>query len=177
MSEKVPEGEKPCLKAALAILGYRDNTEKRLREKLEMRGFSEENIDFTIDYLKKNRLFDEKKQFERQVKYLAEQKMYGAARIKAALQKKGFDRAYLEDRALWEEILAEFDFTAACETLLRAALRKKPLPPLPDEGGREERIAALRARRAAEGKLLAAAMRRGYSSSEAREALKRIEGS
>ena len=144
--EKTPEPNpeyKKALNTALNILGFADNTEKKLREKLARKGHGPEAIDYACDYVKRIGALNDKRFIEREATRIAEQKLYGRRRIAQELYAKGFSR---------EDILSldfgEVDFPALCA----------------------RRIVKTRARFTDPRKLYAALVRYGYTSSDIREA-------
>ncbi|NPA57839.1 MAG: regulatory protein RecX [Aquificae bacterium] len=73
---------------ALRLLAKKDYFEGELREKLARKGFSQEEIDRTVNYLKEEGLIDDRKLIER-YKELSLQKGKSSAYLKAKLLRKG----------------------------------------------------------------------------------------
>ncbi|WP_293445795.1 regulatory protein RecX [Persephonella sp.] len=73
---------------ALKLLSKRDYFEAELRNKLSLKGFSEEEIQKTIEYLKEQKLLDDKKLLER-YKEINLQKGKSPLSIKNKLYRKG----------------------------------------------------------------------------------------
>ena len=173
MSErKFTEGQKKCLRSAGRILELADQTEKTLREKLQNKGYPAEDIDFSLDYLKEKRLFDERAYCVRYLRALAERKRLGPLRYREELRKKGFREDLVTDRELWDEALNELDLFAIAISVAKEELRRHPLPELPDpDAPYEARREGYAARRKAEQRLLAALARKGFSASAAHDAV------
>lgn len=169
---KLTEGQRKCLQSAGRILELADQTEKTLREKLQSKGYSPEDIDFSLDYLKEKRLFDEKAFFLRYLRALAERKRLGPLRYREELRKKGFREELISDRELFDEALSELDLFAIALSVAKEELRRHPLPELPDpDASFEARREGYAARRKAEQRLFAALARKGFSASAARDAV------
>ncbi len=84
---------------ALKLLSKRDYFEAELRRKLSLKGFSEEEIQKTIEYLKEQKLLDDKKLLER-YKEVNLQKGKSPLSIKNKLYRKGvtdIDFSYEEE--------------------------------------------------------------------------------
>lgn len=135
--------DKKALNTTLNILGFADNTEKKLREKLTRKGYSPDSVEYAVAYVKKIGALNDKRFLEREATRIAEQKLYGRRRIEQELYAKGFAR---------DDILSldfeEVDFPALCA----------------------KRIVKTRARFTDPRKLYAALVRYGYTSSDIREA-------
>ena len=142
MSE-IPSEHKKAVRSALNILGYADNTEKKLREKLSHKGYDPASVDFAVDYVKNMGALNDSRFIDIEVRRLAERKLYGIRRITQELFVKGFSR---EDIASVD--LSELDFPALCA----------------------KRIAQLSSRYPDRRKLYAALQRYGYTSSDIRQA-------
>ena len=104
--EKTPPSARST---ALRLLSLGDHSSLGLREKLSVRGFSPEEIEETIEYLKANRLLNDLRYGENLIYYMAHRKYYGAYKIRMELARK-LDGEYIE--ALLPEALEEFDFAA-----------------------------------------------------------------
>lgn len=92
---------------ALRLLSLADHSSFLLREKLSARGFSSEEIEETLCFLKEKRLLNDLRFGENLICYLAERKFYGAYKIRMELPRK-LDREYID--ALLPDALEEFDF-------------------------------------------------------------------
>ncbi len=73
---------------AFKLLAKKDYFEKELKQKLFLKGFSEKEIEETIDYLKREGYINDKKLLER-YKELAIQKGESELKLKSKLFKKG----------------------------------------------------------------------------------------
>ena len=102
-----------ALKSALNILGYADNTEKKLREKLYARGYSKSAVNDAVAYLKEHRYLDDRRFLERAVEHYAKVKLYGRARIRRELFAKGFSREDIDGIDYGE---FDIDFVGLCGT-------------------------------------------------------------
>lgn len=112
------EAYRKALKTAMNIVGYKDNTEFTLREKLSERGYSGETVDAVAEFMKSKGYVDDSRMLVRTARSLALGKLYGKARIKNELAMKHFDREVLA--ALdWDcEELSDIDFAKICGKLL-----------------------------------------------------------
>jgi regulatory protein len=107
-SELKNDGVSEVMNAASNILVFADNTEKSLREKLSRKGFAPELIDKAVDKLKEAGLVNDARLMRSYTEYLADKKLYGKARIKLELQKKGFERDLINDN--FDECIEDVDF-------------------------------------------------------------------
>ena len=105
------------MESASNILIFADNTEKSLRIKLEKKGFDEEAINAAVDKLKSAGLINDARLMRSFTEYLADKKLYGKARIKLELQKKGFDKELISDE--FNECISDTDFSENCVKLLK----------------------------------------------------------
>lgn len=76
------------LKTAIKLLSIKDRTEVELREKLLKKGFKEQDIKNTIEYLKQKGFIDDNK-FIREASKIAEEKLLGEMGVKNYLLRKG----------------------------------------------------------------------------------------
>ena len=109
MNNEITKRMQKAAQSALNILGYADNTEKKLREKLGRKGFTEEEKDFAVEYAKKMGYLNEKRHLEMAVYSLANTKLYGKKRIIQDLYVKGFKRSDIA-----EADFSEIDFPRNC---------------------------------------------------------------
>ena len=105
------------MNAASNILVFADNTEKSLREKLERKGFDPELIDKAVEKMKAAGLVNDARLIKSYSEYLANKKLYGKARIRLELQKKGFDRELINEKL--EDSVSEVDFKENCLKMIR----------------------------------------------------------
>jgi regulatory protein len=133
-------------KAAFAILAYADNTETRLREKLRRKGYSEQIIDDVTEQMRSYGYLNEERYIKRAAEQLCNEKFYGRRRVYPELRKKGFSSELISSLDL-----SEFDFEENCKVYI---LKKY------SSFGEKE---------------YAAMLRRGYSSSEIKAALRSIK--
>ena len=112
------EAYRKALKTAMNIVGYKDNTEFTLREKLSERGYSGETVDAVAEFMKSKGYVDDSRMLVRTARSLALGKLYGKARIKNELAMKHFDREVLAALDWGCEELADIDFTEICGKLL-----------------------------------------------------------
>lgn len=108
---------KEVIAAASNILVFADNTEKNLRDKLTRKGFNEEAIDAAVNKMKEAGLINDARLMQSVSEYLADKKLYGRARIKLELQKKGFDKQLIGEN--FNECVSNVDFKENCLKLVR----------------------------------------------------------
>lgn len=113
------EAYRKALKTAMNIVGYKDNTEFTLREKLSERGYSAETVDNVTEFMKSKGYVDDSRMLIRTARSLANGKLYGKARIKNELAQKHFDREVLSSLDWDSEELADIDFAEVCLKLLK----------------------------------------------------------
>ena len=116
-SEPKNSGLSEVMKTASNILVFADNTEKSLRDKLERKGFSSELIDKAVEKMKEAGLVNDSRLMKSYTEYLADKKLYGKARIKLELQRKGFDRELIGEQ--FEECISNVDFKENCLKMVR----------------------------------------------------------
>lgn len=78
--------------AAYRILSHARNTEGQLRDKLERQGYDTESVDAAIVFAKDNKYIADEEYIERAIDILANEKLYGPARIPVELTRRGFTR-------------------------------------------------------------------------------------
>lgn len=81
---------------ALYLIEFRDRTEKELREKLTAKGYSEEQIEDTTEFLKNYGYLDDKRFAEHFIHDAINLKKWGKIRIRTELLRKGIDRETVE---------------------------------------------------------------------------------
>lgn len=99
----------PAIRSALNILDYADNTERKLREKLRRKKFSEEEIEEAIAYVKDVGYLNEEEHIKDAADYMASVKLYGRYRIKKSLIEKGFPTNLVNSLDL-----SDYDFNEIC---------------------------------------------------------------
>ena len=120
---------------ALRLLSLADHSSLQLREKLSVRGFSNEEIEETLCFLKEKRLLNDLRFGENLICYLAERKFYGAYKIRMELPRK-LDREYIDQ--LLPHGLEQFDFPKLARTFAEKAQNRGK--------SREQMIRLLKAR-------------------------------
>lgn len=81
---------------ALRLIEFRDRTEKELREKLAGKGYSEEQIEETVEFLKSYGYIDDKRYTSHFISDAINLKKWGKIRIRTELLRKGIDREIVE---------------------------------------------------------------------------------
>ena len=104
---------------ALALLEFRDRTERELRRKLKEREYSTEEIDETVLFLKEYRYLDDEAYAGRYIRTCAARK--SRLQIRADLERKGVSREII-DLQLQEEYVDE-------DSQIRKLLEKKGYEP------------------------------------------------
>ena len=92
---------------ALRLIEFRDRTEKELREKLTKKGYSEEQIEDTVEFLKNYGYIDDKRYASHFINDAINLKKWGKIRIRTELLHKGIDREVV-DFAI-EDAFSELD--------------------------------------------------------------------
>ena len=113
------EAYRNALKTAMNIVGYKDNSEATLRQKLAERGYAEETVDGVLGYMVAKGYVNEERMLYRTVRLLAEGKLYGKERIRQELQRKAFRSDVLAQLDWSDESLADLDFAVLCYRLLK----------------------------------------------------------
>ena len=104
---------KAAIRTGLNIIGYKDNTEKMLREKLARRGYDCDVVEDAVGYLKSKGYLNEMKMLDSAVHSLALSKLYGKPRIIRELTAKGFSRDSISDYFASGEA-DDIDFFSIC---------------------------------------------------------------
>ena len=81
---------------ALYLIEFRDRTEKELREKLVGKGYDEEQIEDTVEFLKNYGYLDDKRYATHFISDAINLKKWGKIRIRTELIRKGVDREIVE---------------------------------------------------------------------------------
>ena len=92
----------------------RDHSSRELRKKLSERGFSEEEIAETLEFLREKRFLDDLRLGRNLIRYMAERRYFGAYKIRMELSLK-LDREYIE--VLLPDELEQYDFAALAKQL------------------------------------------------------------
>lgn len=100
---------------ALRMISMRDYSSKILREKLSEKGFSQEEIEETLEFLREKRFLDDLRYGRNLIRYMAERRYFGAYKIRMELYQK-LDRIFI-DRLLPDE-LENYDFAALAKELI-----------------------------------------------------------
>ena len=117
--ESPDEAYKNALKTAMNIVGYKDNTERTLAEKLLDRGYSEETVFSVVSFMKEKGYVDDRRMLVASVRSMANSKLYGKARIKNELAIKKFAREALASLDWDSDELSDIDFSQVCLKLLK----------------------------------------------------------
>ncbi len=142
-----------AVKKAFALLSYGDNTKLTLVRKLRERGFDKYIAEDAAEYVAKLGYIDEVAILEREVDRLANVKLYGKARIRTEVYKKGISREILSEHL--GELLSDINFQ---DNLLKLIRKKCDFSRLDDKKYRDSFYGAM--------------YRLGYSPSETRTAIK-----
>ena len=134
---------------ALALLEFRDRTERELRQKLKEREYSAEEINETVLFLKEYRYLDDEAYVDRYIRSCAARK--SRRQIRADLERKGVSREII-DLQLQEKTVDE-------DSQIRKLLQKKGYVP-----GKRLEPAEYR-------RIMGALGRRGFSGEAIRKAM------
>ncbi len=141
-----------AIRAGEHLLSYGANSVRALTQKLVQRGYLRETAMLAAQKLVDMGLIDEAGDLRRELEKCL-RKLWGAKRIQAHLWGRGFGADAMETLP---EMLAEIDFVANCEALVRKHYGTLPIEP--DERRR----------------MMAFLSRYGYSLSEIREAIRTV---
>lgn len=144
-----------AVKKGIDLISYSDNTKAVLKRKLIMRGFGRELAADAVDYIESIGLINEKRILSKTVENLAKTKLYGPARIKAELYKKGISGDIMREEL--EELLGEYEFEENIEKLVD---KRFDFSKYNDRKYRESFLASM--------------YRMGYSASETNGAIKKL---
>ena len=92
---------------ALKVIGFKDRTEKEIREKLTQKGYDEIIIEDETEFLKSYGFINDSRYAERFTHDAINIKKWGKARIKTELLRKGIDREIIENTI--EDIFSELE--------------------------------------------------------------------
>ena len=118
-SGRFARSEKTARECALALLEFRDRTERELRQKLKEREYSAEEINETVLFLKEYRYLDDEAYADRYIRSCAARK--SRRQIRADLERKGVSREII-DLQLQEKTVDE-------DSQIRKLLEKKGYEP------------------------------------------------
>jgi SOS response regulatory protein OraA/RecX len=164
--------KKDCLEAALAFLARREHAVKALRTKLMSKEYAAAEVDQVIDKLIKNNMLSDSRYAAARARYRATVSRWGAGRITQELKAQGVctgDAQMALERLIADGIVMQ-------DVALMAVKRAKlTLPPAraadPALGLREKMLA----RQKAHEKLLGKLLRKGFTFSEAKNAIAEAE--
>ncbi len=151
---KESDSFKRAREKAMVYLSYSDHTVKSMYKKLSENGFENDDIDEVVSYLVERGYINEKDYFERFCRHCAQKMGYGRRRIEMMALQKGFSKKTFGENA--DEVFGEIDFLSICEK----QLEKSGISDFSDKKVRDKTIASL--------------IRRGFSLSEIKEAMKNI---
>ncbi len=86
-----------CRERALKIISIKDRTEKELRDKLNEKGYQENDIDVVIEFLKEYKYIDDTSFAINYAKDCVCLKKWGKTRIKTELVRKGIDKELAQE--------------------------------------------------------------------------------
>lgn len=95
LMERKPE--KTALMQATDLLARQEQSEQRLREKLQRRGYEEEEVQSALDYLKERHYLDDRGACERQFRFLYEESRSSVKQICVKLMQRGFDSSLVKE--------------------------------------------------------------------------------
>lgn len=118
-TQKTGSQNRTVRECALALLEFRDRTERELRQKLKEREYSAEEINETVLFLKEYRYLDDEAYADRYIRSCAARK--SRRQIRADLERKGVSREII-DLQLQEKTVDE-------DSQIRKLLEKKGYEP------------------------------------------------
>ena len=148
-TKKTGSQNRTVRECALALLEFRDRTERELRQKLKEREYSAEEINETVLFLKEYRYLDDEAYVDRYIRSCAARK--SRRQIRADLERKGVSREII-DLQLQEKTVDE-------DSQIRKLLQKKGYVP-----GKRLEPAEYR-------RIMGALGRRGFSGEAIRKAM------
>ena len=148
-TKKTGSQNRTVRECALALLEFRDRTERELRQKLKEREYSAEEINETVLFLKEYRYLDDEAYVDRYIRACAARK--SRRQIRADLERKGVSREII-DLQLQEKTVDE-------DSQIRKLLQKKGYVP-----GKRLEPAEYR-------RIMGALGRRGFSGEAIRKAM------
>ena len=151
-TKKTGSQNRTVRECALALLEFRDRTERELRQKLKEREYSAEEINETVLFLKEYRYLDDEAYADRYIRSCAARK--SRRQIRADLERKGVSREII-DLQLQEKTVDE-------DSQIRKLLQKKGYVP-----GKRLEPAEYR-------RIMGALGRRGFSGEAIRKAMENM---
>ena len=118
ISQAPEEAYRAALKTAFNIVGFKDNTEAQLRDKLTERGYEAETVDDVVAFMIAKGYLNDERMLYRTARLLAEGKGYGKMRIRQELQQKKFSSDGIAALDWEREELADVDFIEICRRLI-----------------------------------------------------------
>ena len=100
---------------ALRLISMRDHSSRQLREKLSERGFAEEEIEETLEFLRSKRFLNDLRYGQNLIRYMAERRYFGAYKIRMELSLK-LDRQFVDE--LLPDELSQYDFAVLAKELV-----------------------------------------------------------
>ena len=113
------EAYRNALKTAMNIVGYKDNTERTLSQKLSERGYKRETVDAVVEFMKSKGYVNDGRMLIRTARSLALTKLYGKSRIRKELALKRFSSECLYSLDWDNEELSDIDFVEICLKLIK----------------------------------------------------------
>ena len=104
---------------ALSYATYKPRTVGQVKKALKTKGFTEEEIDYAVDFLKEFDYLNDKKYAYTFVKEFSERKKYGATRLRSELLKRFIGKEIID------EVLSEFMHKTDIGNLCHVAAEKK----------------------------------------------------
>lgn len=111
------EEQKKANDYAIKFLSYRSRSKKEMKDRMERKGYDNEVINKTLEWLKKYDLLNDKDFAEEYIK--SKSKKYGRSRIKMELRGKGVDENIINN-----VLENELDYENEYETALEQAKKK-----------------------------------------------------
>ncbi len=167
----------PCFDAALKLLGRRAYAVQEMQTALARKGYVAADITETLSRLHEHQLLDDAAYARGRARYRAEVSRWGRQRIAQELRAKGVATevaaaalaALTEGAQETSETSVPHDFQETATDLLQRKF--KPLPPVPDTADFATRQAAYTELEKAKARRLNFLLRRGFSHTEAQQAL------
>lgn len=113
--ERTPKEPPSARTTALRMISMRDHSGRQLREKLSEKGYSEEEVEETLEFLRKKRFLDDLRYGRNLIRYMAERRYFGAYKIRMELSLK-LDREYVDE--LLPDELENYNFAALAKELV-----------------------------------------------------------